>query len=382
MKLIDRYVTEVGKRLVLVKGRQDIERELRSTLEDMLEDHAQKAGHPADEAMEIELLKDYGSPDKVAETYNPHPYLIGPRLFPIFVMLLKIVLGAVALGLLVAIGVQIITHPPETMMELIVLVGKGKLNIFSAFISAFGYLTLIFALIERFAPVSEYQFGTLHKVGSKFTVLHSADEEEGWDPAVLIKEPEPQDVKIWEPVLAIVFTLIVIGLFNFNRQWLSLNYYEHGLWFIGFGDLVTGKLGSIPLFSGAFYRWLPLMNIAWIIEIVLNGLLLRSGRWNIFTRLFSIGIKSFQILVNLLLLAGPFILGITAEALTASKVMDLNTAQAVSTALRTAMPILLGLGIFGKLIEIGQAGRKMFMQDKPLPPQDKPLPPQDKPLHS
>jgi hypothetical protein len=44
MKLIDRYVTEVGKNLPLVKGRKDMENELRSTLEDMLEDRAQKAG--------------------------------------------------------------------------------------------------------------------------------------------------------------------------------------------------------------------------------------------------------------------------------------------------------------------------------------------------
>ena len=42
MKLIDRYVAEVGRRLPLVRGREDIEKELRSTLEDMLEDRAQK----------------------------------------------------------------------------------------------------------------------------------------------------------------------------------------------------------------------------------------------------------------------------------------------------------------------------------------------------
>jgi len=365
MNLIDRYVTEVGKRLVLVKGHADIEKELHSTLEDMLEDRAQKAGHPADKAMEIELLKEYGSPDKVAETYNPFPYLIGPRLFPIFVILLKIVLGAVALGLTIAMGVQIIAHPPATTMELFKFIGQGLLNMVSAFIAAFGNLALIFALLERFTPASELKFGAVQKVGSKFTILHSADEKEEWDPAVLIKEPEPQDVKIWEPILAIVFTLFVIYIFNFNRQWLSLNYYDQGIWFVGFGDLITGKLGSIPLFSEAFFHWLPLMNIAWLAEIVLNGMLLRSSQWNISTRLFSIGIKILQIVINLLLLAGPFILGITAGALAASKVMDMNTAQAVTTALRQVIPILLGLGIFGKLVEIGQAGRKMIMQDKP-----------------
>ena len=362
MKLIGRYVAEVGKVLVLVKGRVDIEKELRSTLEDMLEDHAQKAGRPADEAMEIELLKEYGPPDKVAETYNPHPYLIGPRLFPIFIMVLKIVLGAVALGLAIATGMQIITHPPVTFMELFTFIGQGLLNIASAFIVAFGNITLIFALIERFAPASEFKFGAAHRVGNRITIIHSANEEEEWDPTVLMKEPEPQDVKIWEPILAIVFTFIVISIFNFNRQWLSVNYNDQGNWFIGFGDFVTGKMGSIPLLSEAFFRWLPLLNITWIAEIVLNGMLLRSGRWNISTRLFSIGIKILQIVINLLLLTGPFILGITAGALTASKVMDMNMAQTVSTALQLAIPILLGLGIFGKLIEIGQAGRKMIMQ--------------------
>ena len=82
MELIDLYVAEVRKRLPL-KGRDDIEAELRSTLEDMLEDRSQKAGRPADEAMTLDLLKEYGPPDKVAATYNPHPYLIGPRLYPV-----------------------------------------------------------------------------------------------------------------------------------------------------------------------------------------------------------------------------------------------------------------------------------------------------------
>ena len=50
MNLIDRYVTEVGKHLPR-KNRLDIETELRSTLEDMLEDRSQQTGRPADEAL-------------------------------------------------------------------------------------------------------------------------------------------------------------------------------------------------------------------------------------------------------------------------------------------------------------------------------------------
>ena len=364
MKLIDRYVSEVGKRLVLVRGRADIEKELRSTLEDMLEDRAEKAGRPADEALEMDLLREYGSPDKVAGAYNPHPYLIGPRFFPLFVNLLKIVLGAVALGLTVATGVQLIAHPPVGLAGLLAVLGQWLLNIISAFIGAFGNIALIFALIERFAPASELEFGGMRKVGGKFTAINS-DVEAEWDPAVLVRKPEPQEVPTWEPVLAIVFISIVIGVFNFNRQWLSLNYSDQAIWFIGIGDFVPGKIGSIPLFSEAFYRWLPLLNLAWLAEIGLHAMLLRSGRWNMSTRLFSIGIKVLQIVINLALLSGPLILGISAEALAATNVINAGMAQGLVSGLQQLMPVLLGLGVFGKLIEIAQAGRRLITQDLP-----------------
>lgn len=346
MKLIDRYVIEVGKHLPLLKGREDIEKELHSTLEDMLEDRSQKTGRPVDDTMELELLKEYGAPQKVAETYNPTPYLIGPRLFPTFLLLLKIVIGAVVLGLTIATGIQIVTQYPMTTIELFKAIGQGLLNILSASIAAFGNIALIFALIERFATVPDFEMG----------------EDKQWDPASLQKEPEPQDVKMWEPILAIVFTFIVISIFNFNRQLLSLNYGDNGIWFVGVGDLLGTQKGSIPLFSEAFYRWLPLMNAAWVAEIILHGMLLRSGRWNGLTRLFSICIKVIQIAINVLLLTGPFILGITVDALTATDLLDADMAQTVVTALRQAMPILLGLGVFGKVIEITSAGYKAVTQ--------------------
>jgi hypothetical protein len=38
----------------------------------------------------------------------------------------------------------------------------------------------------------------------------------------LKKEPESDEVKIWEPIFAIVFTFIAISIFNFNPQWLVI----------------------------------------------------------------------------------------------------------------------------------------------------------------
>ena len=82
MNLIDKYIAEVGKHLPR-KNRTDIEAEIRSTLEDMLDERKQADSRPEEELV-MELLKEYGAPVEVAAKYKPHPYLIGPRLFPLF----------------------------------------------------------------------------------------------------------------------------------------------------------------------------------------------------------------------------------------------------------------------------------------------------------
>ncbi|RJP52293.1 MAG: hypothetical protein C4557_06400 [Anaerolineaceae bacterium] len=334
MKLIDRYVAEVGKRLPLVKGRKDIENELRSTLEDMLEDRANKAGRSADEAMEMELLKEYGAPQKVAETYNPNPYLIGPRIFPFFMFILKIVLAAITLGLTIATGIQIATQSPMSAVELFSAIGKGILNILSACMAAFGNIALVFALIERFAPAADFKM----------------DEEKEWDPASLMKEPKPQDVKAWEAILSIVLTFIALSIFNFNPHLIGIYYLDEGGW------------NALPVLSEAFFRWLPLMNIGWIAEIVLNGMLLRTGRWDVGTRLVSVGIKAFQIVIIVLLLAGSSILAITPESLAAIGITDMEAAQKLSGMAHQGIRVVLGLAIFGTVVDIIKSLYKLVTQ--------------------
>lgn len=335
MKLIDRYVVEVGKHLPLVKGRRDMENELRSTLEDMLEDRAQKAGRPADEEMEIELLKEYGAPQTIAQTYNPHPYLIGPRLFPFFVMVLKIVVSVVTVVLLVLTGVKIASIAP-TMAgpEFARAIGEGLAGIVSAAIAAFGHIVLVFALLERYVPASEFKM----------------DDEKEWDPASLKKEPESDEVKLWEPILAIVFTFIAISIFNFNPQWLGF--------YIFSGD----KSAFIPALTDAFFRWLPWINIGWVAEIVMNGMLIRSGRWTAPTRIFSIAIKIFQSVILYFLLTGPSILAVDGAALQSTGIFEADAAQRIAELAQNGIRIVLGLAIFGTLIEIVKGIYKLITQ--------------------
>src|SRR5512147_471563 len=98
MNLIDRYIAEVGKHLPR-RNRMDIEAEIRSTLEDMLEERKQAQG-PLEDAAVIELLREYGAPRKVAESYVGPRYLIGPRIYPFFERVTRIVfMVLIALGI-------------------------------------------------------------------------------------------------------------------------------------------------------------------------------------------------------------------------------------------------------------------------------------------
>ena len=334
MNLIDRYVTEVGRHLLLIKGRKDIEKELRSTLEDMLEERAKEKGMPADESMQMELLEEYGAPQKVAETYNPYPYLIGPRIFPFFMTILKIVVAAVTLGLSIATFVEIVNLSPITTMDVLSAIGHGILNIISASIAAFGNLALVFALIERFAPAAEFKM----------------DEDKVWHPAELMKEPEPNKVKIWEPIVAIVFTFIAISIINFNPQLISLYYLDGNTWH------------TVPILSDAFFRWLPLMNVAWVIEIIRNGMLLRTGEETVSTRLTSIGVKLLNIFILAMLIAGPSVLALTTESLTTAGVTDPDALSALTIFADKGMDIVFGIAIFGTTVDIIKTLYKMFTQ--------------------
>ena len=133
------------------KNRLDIETELRSTLEDMLEDRSQGTGRPADEALAAELLQEYGAPRKVAATYQAHPYLIGPRMFPTYTLVLKITLFAVALGLTIATVVSVVGSnmtSPELLQELVDFVA----TLVSALVAAFAAL-IIFNFYPRIVGI-------------------------------------------------------------------------------------------------------------------------------------------------------------------------------------------------------------------------------------
>ncbi len=314
MNLIDRYVTEVGKYLPR-KNRLDIEAELRSTLEDMLEDRSQQTGRPADEALASELLQEYGAPRKVAATYQTHPYLIGPRMFPTYTLVLKIVLFAVTLGLSIATIVSVVSST-MTSPELLSALGEFVASLVSALLAAFGNVTLVFAILERVMPVSEFE------------------EKEKWTPAELTKEPEPNQVKTGERIASIIFTLAGLMVLNFYPQILSIWMIENG----NFVPLVT--------LSEAFFHFLPWINLSGILTVALDIWLLRQGNWNTAARWAHIGLQLFGIGIVIALLRTPNLLAINPGA------TDLESGRILTRVFSSIIPVALLIAVIVNTVEI------------------------------
>lgn len=272
MKLIDKYVAEVGRHLPLLKGREDIEKELKSTLEDMLEDRAEQTGRPQDEALEIELLKEYGSPQKVASTYNTHPFLIGPRLFPLFLMVLKIVATVVVSIIFVLTGIRAVTLYPMMGADFVEVVGKGLGNALSAAFAVFGNVTLVFAILERTLPEKE---------------IGDFSDEKDWDPALLAEEPAPDAVKRGDLITEIVFTFIGLAVLN--------------------------GMFRIPIFSDEFTQFIPWINAVFLAEIVLSVYLLYTARWTPITRVARIIIEAVGMVITVILIRTPDVIGFTSD---------------------------------------------------------------------
>jgi hypothetical protein len=328
MNLIDRYVTEVGKHLPR-KNRLDIEAELRSTLEDMLEDRSQQTGRPADEALATELLQEYGSPRSVAATYQTHLYLIGPRMFPLYTLVLKIVLFAVTLGLTIATIVSFVAAN-MTSPELLTALGEFAISLVSALLAAFGNVTLVFAVIERFVPTARFE----------------ESEKEKWTPAELTKQPEPNRVKIGELVASIVFTAAALLIFNFYPQIVGIWNMENGTW------------TQIAGLSEAFFRYLPWINLSGILTIALNIWLMRQEVWGTATRLMHIGLEIVGIVIAAAMLRGPSLLTFYPDAITA------GVGNMLTSIFSRVVPMILAIVIVASGIEIVKDVMNMLRSGK------------------
>ena len=322
--LIDRYIAEVGKNLPH-KTRLDIEAEILTALEDMLTERSQRTGEPVDEQMIIEILKEFGEPRKVAASYQPERYVIGPQLFPSFMTIVQVILPIVAVVALVKMGISLgqIELTFENVFKAVFLAIAEFLG---AVFTALGGILVLFAIVQWALP--------------EFKEIPGE-----WDPNKLPLATSRNRVEAGSALLEIFGSGVAIVLFNFFTQLINLGYHTDGSWWIGLIAIEPNKAWSTTILSQTFFSYLPVLTILWVLTILLNITLLSRGRWETWSRWCAFGLKTMAITLAGMMLAGPAIVAVNADRLIAAGFPDTLAARLYVNAFEQGAIVLLVLTI-------------------------------------
>ncbi|MGP4060741.1 hypothetical protein [Halobacillus sp. H74] len=249
MNLIDLYIHEVTRRLP-EKNRDDIEMELRSTILDML---------PEENYTEEEIKKvlvTLGDPALLASRYNDRPsYLIGPGLYDKYLSILKMAMPIILFIILLVTAIEeIFIYSGDTGLFSIFagLLAELSGSAINAAIHVFFWITIVFILIERFAPRKEEHQNIFNRK---------------WTPEQLKERPiihEKREIKRWEVLLGLLWTAIWASLyFNTPRLIAIYENSNNGLQFatsIINEDILLAYWGIVSLsvvleIGIAVYKW-------------------------------------------------------------------------------------------------------------------------------
>lgn len=236
--LTDRYVHAV-LRSVPEDRRDDIGRELRASIADMVEARAD-AGEPEPDA-EREVLTELGDPGVLAAQYADRPlHLIGPRYFLTYWrLLLKLLTWIPATVALVVLTVVMIAEQDSAKA-----IGDGVSAGIQVALHVAFWTTLTFAILER---------------------VDIDPGLPGWTVDSLPEAPQVRDITLVDTVASVVFIgfFIVVLIGQNFRSW------------------VQGPDGDdvAPLDPDLWSGWLPFLIGVLVVNIAVEVWKYRVGRW-------------------------------------------------------------------------------------------------------
>lgn len=170
--LIERYVYAVTRRMSR-KSREDVARELRGLIDDMLTERC-GALPPSEKDVRV-VLTELGSPQELYEKYdeNSKKCLIGQPYYSTYLFVLKIVLCCAAFGLTVANGIQQIIEPKAWYVALGTWLGM----LWQGLLGSFAFVTGLFAVFyQKGIRINEpFNFDELPPVPKKNEEISRAD---------------------------------------------------------------------------------------------------------------------------------------------------------------------------------------------------------------
>jgi hypothetical protein len=238
--LTERYLAAT-LRGIPEKERPDVDRELRSSIADAVEDRV--AGGEDRAAAETAVLEELGNPSRLAAGMTGRPlYLIGPELFLAYRYILLLLLGIVMP--IVGVVQAAIELGNDAGIAAALLAGFG--GAITVGVHIFFWVTLAFAIAERVSPA--------WKQDPDFRQLTGP-----WKVEYLPELPSAGSVSVGETVGEIVTIGLSIGGLLWLRGWSWVSDASGALW----------------------EAWFPAVIFVFVLQIGFHVVKLLVGRWTI-----------------------------------------------------------------------------------------------------
>lgn len=243
-ELIERYVHQVGRYLPPTE-RAEIEAELRSQIEDKLDDRYKAAPTPEQVAS---VLAEMGHPYMIAASYSSERYLVGPTLYPYLMMVLRrgwLIVPAIVVFLNV-FGALIASQPSSPLTVLL----ETAWAALQATLMFTAVVVLFFAILQH-------------------TYMQRDEDESAFNPLELPKVDDPGVVDRFETIFGIVAGTIAVLVF---------------LYFLRVGGLTLrfdlNNPGEVIVSPAG---WMLALIVISAGQVIMHLLALREKRWGIGT---------------------------------------------------------------------------------------------------
>lgn len=267
-ELVERYVHQVGRYLPQ-KERIEIEKELRSMIQDQLDDRFEGSPSPTDVAS---VLTELGDPRQMAASYGSQQYLVGPDLYPSMMRVLR--LGWVRVPMVVVILNIVWT-----------LITSQEGTLFGVF---FDTLSTVLLATFIFSAIVVLVFAI---------VQHSEVEVDEQKPAF-----NPLDLPDVDDPGALDYVEMTFGLaFGAFALFIFLYFLHVGGLTLRFNLSDPGKVIPVPK------EWLILLPINSIVLTIVNLLALWRNRWTAGLSLAQLVIELFGVVCLYFVLYKPLL---------------------------------------------------------------------------
>jgi hypothetical protein len=317
--LLARYLQAIGQYLP-PESRADVLAELRTELLDQMDARAEEWGRPLDVADIAAILKAHGKPEAVALRYLPQRSLIGPTIFPFYLLTLRrvlpLVVGVYVIGKAATLFFSQSAHTPAAVASSIV---RGLVGLIPALFIFWGTVTIVFACIDYARNNPAVKAGL-----------------EQWDPLKLpaLESQAPRQksftVRVVELVVHCIWMLYVFAIPRHP--------------FLIIGPASWGMEAAGVAFGPAWRPFYMLLIVLLSVQLLMRLLALRPGEHP--------ALKPLDILTHLLGIAALSLLAFSKQIIVAANpLVDAQKLAGVNHAIGLALRIALFVAAVGVVLD-------------------------------